>query len=57
MPYGGSLGLYMAGCGTENTTDANIEGRIALGGFLVYPGRVKGHGAVTEPLLHRRLVT
>lgn len=47
MAYHGSLGLCVVGCGTQNTNDANIEGRIAGVRPFSYLGRVKNRGVVT----------
>ena len=40
------LGLHMAVCGTQNTTHANIESRIAPARPFRCPGSAKNHGAL-----------
>jgi len=46
IAHSGVLGLHMAVCRTQNTTHANIEGRIAPARSVSYPCHAKNHGAV-----------
>jgi len=56
MAHSNSLGLYLAVCGTSNTTDANIKGRTAAAGSFRHPGRGKTRRGVIVPDLMRRFV-